>query len=127
MFKKILYVLSSIIWILLGGIWMALLWSIMGILLCLTIIGIPFGLQCFKIAKFSFLPIRKKVELHYSSHPIINALWLVLVGWEMVLVYLVVGIANCLTILGIPTGIRCFKIMKLAIFPFGANIKKLDK
>ena len=87
-------------------------------------IGIPFGLECFKLAKFSFLPIGKKSELNFKKHPVANVLWAILGGWEMALMYLLFGIANCITVIGIPTGLRCFKIVKLAIFPFGAKIKK---
>ena len=127
MLKKILYVLACVIWILLGGIWMALIWAALGLLLCLTVIGIPFGMQCFKLAVFSFLPVGKKVDTNFGMHPVANALWLIFVGWDMAIIYLLVGIANCLMILGIPTGVRCFRIMKLALFPFGANIKKSVK
>ena len=52
-------VISNIIWIIFGGIWLALIWSVFGIILCITIVGIPFGVQCFKLAAFSFLPKRK--------------------------------------------------------------------
>lgn len=114
---------ANIIWILFGGIWLALLWLLIGILLCITIVGIPLGLQCFKAAKLSFAPFGKKVILNFTEHPIANTIWAVTGGWGMALVYLVVGIINCITIFGIPRGIQCFKIMKLALFPFGAKVK----
>ena len=117
-------VISNIIWIIFGGIWLALIWSVFGIILCITIVGIPFGVQCFKLAAFSFLPKRKKVILNFRSHPVANILWLILVGWETSVVYLIFGIANCLTVIGISKGIQCFKIMKLAFFPFGASVKQ---
>lgn len=115
--------ISNLIWIILGGIWLALLWAICGILLCITIIGIPFGIQCFKAAAISFAPFGKRVIWDFGKHPIVNVIWLILLGWEMALIYLVAGILNCITIFGIPRGIQCFKIMKLAIFPFGAKIR----
>ena len=122
--KKVLHVLSCIIWILCGGIEMALLWYIIGLILCISIVGIPFGLECFKLARFSFLPVGKTVEWNYKKYPIANMIWAIIGGWVMALIYLLFGIANCITLIGIPTGIRCFRIMKLAIFPFGAKIKK---
>lgn len=116
--------ISNIIWFLLGGIWLALLWGFFGVILCVSIVGIPLGLQCFKIAKLSMFPYGKKVELDFSKHPIANTIWLILGGWEMVIVYLVVGVLSCITIVGIGKGIQCFKIMKLAFFPFGAKVRK---
>ena len=118
--KKILDFISNVIWVLLGGIWLALLWCLWGVVLCITIIGIPFGMQCFKIARLSLLPYGKEVILNFGKHPVANVLWALIGGWEMALVYLIVGAINCITIIGIPRGIQCFKIMKLAFFPFGS-------
>lgn len=115
--------IANIIWLLFGGIWLALLWFLCGIVLCITIIGIPLGLQCFKAAKLSLAPFGKKVDLNFSEHPIANIIWVLICGWEIALVYLVMGLINCITIIGIPRGIQCFKFMKLAIFPFGAKVK----
>lgn len=116
-------IISNIFWIIFGGIWLALLWLLCGILLCVTIVGIPFGIQCFKMARLSFAPYGKKVDLNFSEHPIANTVWAIFGGWVIALVYLLVGVINCITIIGIPRGIQCFKIMKLAFFPFGADIK----
>lgn len=118
-----LKLIKNLLWVLLGGLWLALLWSIFGILFCITFVGIPFGIQCFKLAKLSFLPYKKKVMTHFKSHPIANLIWSILGGWEMAIAYLLFGIANCITIIGIPKGIQCFKITKLAFAPFGAKIK----
>lgn len=115
--------LANVFWAILGGIELALMWLLTGVLLCITIIGIPFGLQCFKAAKLSLFPFGKKVELRFGAHPIANVLWLIFFGWEMALVYLFCGIANCVTIIGIPNGIQSFKMMKLAFAPFGAQVK----
>ena len=116
--------LSNVIWILLGGIWLWLAWCICGIVLCITIIGIPFGVQCFKVAGVSLLPYGKQVITDYSKHPIANVLWLVILGWEMALFHLFIGVLNCITIIGIPRGIQCFKITKMALFPFGSVATK---
>ena len=116
-------IIANIIWIIFGGIWLALLWLLLGVLLCITIVGIPFGLQCFKMAWLSLAPYGKKVDLNFTEHPIANTIWAVFGGWAIALVYFMVGLLNCITIIGIPRGIQCFKIMKLAFFPFGAKIK----
>ena len=115
--------IANLIWMIFGGLVLALLWFLLGVLLCITIVGIPFGLQCFKIAKLSLLPFGKKVKLNFFKHKIANILWVVLGGWAFALLYLMFAIMNIITIIGIPKGIYCFKIMKLALFPFGAVIK----
>ena len=114
--------LANVIWILLGGLWLALLWLMLGLLLCITIVGAPLGVQCFKMAKLSLVPYGKKVVLNIKAHPIANTIWAIVGGWEMALVYLLVGLLNCITIIGIARGVQCFKMMKLAFFPFGAKV-----
>ena len=118
-----LRILSNIIWILFGGIWLALLWGLCGIVLCITVVGIPFGVQCFKAAMLSLAPYGKEVTLNLKEHPIANTIWAIVGGWEMAILYLLIALINCITIVGIPRGIQCFKIMKLAFFPFGAKVK----
>jgi uncharacterized membrane protein YccF (DUF307 family) len=115
--------IGNIIWFIFGGLISGLLWLLLGALLCVTIIGIPLGIQCFKVATLSFAPFGKKVDLNPGKHMISNVIWAVLLGWELALYYLFAGIACCITIIGIPNGIVAFKLMKLAFLPFGAEIK----
>ena len=115
--------LANLIWMIFGGLALALLWCALGLLLCITVVGIPFGIQCFKIAKLSLFPFGKKVKLNFSKHKVANILWFVLCGWAIALLYFMFAILNIITIIGFPKGIYCFKIMKLAISPFGAVIK----
>lgn len=115
--------IANIIWAIFGGIFLALIWALIGLILCITIIGIPLGIQCFKMARLSLFPYGKKVDLNFTEHPIANIIWAVIGGWELALIYLFLGLINCITIIGIPKGIQCFKFMKLALFPFGAEIK----
>ena len=114
--------LGNIVWIILGGIWLALGWLILGLLLCITIIGIPLGTQCFKAAKLTLAPFGKKVRLNFGKHPIANIIWLIICGWGMAVGYLVSGLVCCITIIGIPFGLQAFKMMQLAFFPFGAQV-----
>ena len=116
--------IGNIIWFIFGGLVSGIMWILLGLLLCITIIGIPLRLQCFKVAKLSFAPFGKKVDVNPSKHIISNVIWAVLVGWELALYYLFAGIFCCITIIGIPNGIVAFKMMKLAFLPFGAEIKK---
>lgn len=120
---KIIKIISNIIWFIFGGLISGLLWLLLGAVLCITIVGIPFGTQCFKVAKLSFAPFGKHVHYHFLAHPIANVIWAVFVGWELAIVYLLSGIACCITIVGIPNGIMSFKMMKLAFLPFGAKVK----
>lgn len=117
-----IHAITNLIWFIFGGLILGLLWSIAGLILCITVIGIPLGLQCFKAAKLSFFPFGKKVELHFSKHPIANLIWLLIGGWGFAIVYLILGVLNCVTVVGIPNGIHCFKMTKLAFCPFGAKI-----
>ena len=115
--------IGNIIWFVFGGAIAALLWLIAGILLSITIIGIPFGVQAFKFAGLVVFPFGKDVDTNFSEHPIINILWAVFFGWEMMLGYLGLGVLFCITIIGIPFGLQWFKLAQLALFPFGAKIK----
>ncbi|MDI6453516.1 YccF domain-containing protein [Peloplasma aerotolerans] len=115
--------LGNIIWFIFGGWLAALLWLIAGILLSITIIGLPLGLQCFKFARLVVFPFGKEVETNFEKHPIINIIWAIFFGWEMALSYIVIGIIFCITIIGIPFGLQWFKLTMLALFPFGARIK----
>lgn len=116
--------IANVIWIIFGGLIGALLWCLAGLILCITVVGIPLGLQCFKFAKISFAPFGKKVKLHFGKHPIVNLIWLVLVGWEMMIVYLFAALLCCITIVGIPMALQALKFSKLALAPFGAEVGK---
>ena len=115
--------IGNILWFFLGGLWLGLGWAIAGLILCITIIGIPLGKQCFKAAKLTFAPFGKKVNVNFSKHPIANILWAIFFGWEMALGYLASGVICCVTIIGIPFGLQAFKMMQLAFLPFGAEVR----
>jgi len=114
--------LGNIIWFVFGGLIAAILWALLGVLLSITIIGIPLGLQCFKFASLVLFPFGREVNIKFEKHPIANILWAVLFGWEMALGYIGIGILFCITIIGIPFGLQWFKLTTLALFPFGAKI-----
>ena len=84
--------LGNILWLLIVGIGSALSWLFLGIIWCITIIGIPFGKQCFKFAKLSFLPFGKNVKTNFSKHPIANILWMVFGGLELAIAYVLIGL-----------------------------------
>jgi uncharacterized membrane protein YccF (DUF307 family) len=116
--------LGNIIWILCGGFWQALAWGVMGLLWCITIIGIPIGRQCFKLASLAFAPFGKEVQYGGGAPSVIaNIFWLLISGVPLAIVAALNGLLLCCTIIGIPFGLQCFKIAKLALMPFGATVR----
>jgi uncharacterized membrane protein YccF (DUF307 family) len=119
-----MYFIGNILWLLLGGIIAFILWMLAGLILCLTIIGIPFGIQCFKIAEFVLWPFGKEIELGNfgAGGLLLNIIWILLFGWEFAVFHVVIGLILCITIVGIPFGLQHFKFAKLGLIPFGARI-----
>ncbi len=116
--------LGNLIWLIFGGLISALGWALAGLLLCLTIIGIPFGRQCFKIAALVALPFGKRVtvgEFGFSGL-IGNILWVILLGWELMLLHLIWALLLAITVVGIPFALQHVKFARLALLPFGARV-----
>lgn len=119
--------LGNIIWFIFGGFFAGLGWLLAGAIWCVTIIGIPIGLQCFKLAGLSFWPFGKKVVYSTSTVSIlVNIIWLIISGLPLALVHCVSGLILCITIIGIPFGLQSFKLAKLALMPFGARVVLSD-
>lgn len=118
--------IGNIIWIIFGGIFIFFEYLIGGFILCLTIIGIPFGLQCIKFAFVGLAPFGVKITDTSSNtgclSTVMNILWLCCGGFWIALTHLFFGILLCLTIIGIPFGKQHFKLMNLAFSPFGKSI-----
>lgn len=114
--------LGNIIWFLLVG-WIAWIgWILAGLVWCLTIIGIPFGIQAFKIAGLVVFPFGKEVQTNFDAHPIANLIWLLVFGIGMAIGFLVASLIFAITIIGIPFAKQTFKLSKLSLIPFGAKI-----
>ena len=116
--------IGNILWIIFGGLLSALGWIAAGAMWCVTIVGIPIGLQCFKLASISFNPFGKEVIYEDSGAVsfLVNVLWLLLSGWVLALCNFILGCVLCVTIVGIPFGKQFFKIAKLSLRPFGAVV-----
>ena len=114
--------IGNLIWFLLVGLWSAIGFILGGIVLCISIIGIPFGLQCFKLAELMIWPFGKEPKIHFERHPIANIIWLIFMGIEQFIGFTVVGLILCITIIGIPFGLQCFKLATLGALPFGAEV-----
>jgi uncharacterized membrane protein YccF (DUF307 family) len=116
----------NVLWLVLAGFWLAIAYVVAGLLLCITIIGIPFGVQSFKLAGYALWPFGRVLVPSPTRMKglsvVLNVLWFVLAGWWLALAHLVTGILLCLTIIGIPLGVADFKMAGAALVPFGKEI-----
>ena len=122
--------IGNILWFVLAGIWLAIGYAIAGLVLCITIIGIPFGIQAFKLAGFVLWPFGRRVVAKPEALGVLdivfNILWLLFFGWELFIAHLVAGLLLCITIIGIPFGLQSFKLSLLALWPFGQTVVPSD-
>ncbi|NLQ82009.1 YccF domain-containing protein [Streptococcus mutans] len=117
--------LGNIVWFLCAGLLSFIGWSLAGIILCLTVILIPFGLQCFKIAGFGLFPFGKSISLSSNvSSLIFNIIWILVIGWELAVIHLASAFLLCITIIGIPFALQSIKMASISLFPFGITIIK---
>ncbi len=115
--------LGNILWFIFGGFFSGLGWIIAGIIWCVTIVGIPVGMQCFKMSLLSFMPFGREVRYEGGAVSfIVNVLWFIISGLELAIANALLGLLLCATIVGIPFGLQYFKIAKLALAPFGAVV-----
>lgn len=118
-----MHFLGNLIWFIFGGWALALSWLVVGLLWCVTIIGIPVGVQCLKMAQLVVWPFGKSVKVSSGSMSlIVNILWWFFGGLELALASVVMGVVFCITIIGIPIGKQHFKLAHLALFPVGAKV-----
>ena len=120
-------VLLNIIWVVFGGLMIAVEYAVSSIVMMITIIGIPFGLQTLKLARVALWPFGSDiVDDGWPSGclaGVMNVIWWFVGGIPIVLTHLAWGVIFCITIVGIPFGLQHFKLMKLALFPFGMEVR----
>lgn len=117
-------ILGNIFWFIRGGFLSGLSWLIAGVLWCVSIIGIPIGIQCFKFAGLAFWPFGKDIVYGGGAVSLLaNIVWLIVSGIPMAVGNVAVGIICYITIIGIPFGKQFFKIAKLSLMPFGAEVR----
>ena len=115
--------IGNVIWIIFGGLFTAIGWLLAGIIFYITIIGIPLGRQCFKFASLTLAPFGKEIRYGGGAPSIIaNVFWVIIIGFWEAASYAILGVIYCITIIGIPFGLQLFKLAKLALFPFGAEV-----
>jgi uncharacterized membrane protein YccF (DUF307 family) len=115
----------NVIWVLFGGIWLWLLYLVAGVIACVTIIGIPFGLAAFRIGWYALWPFGRTVVDHPAAgvaSTVGNVLWLLVFGWWLALGHLTTAIAQALTIIGIPLALGNLKMVPVSLFPLGKRI-----
>ncbi len=117
--------LGNLLWLVLGGLVLFLLYGVFGLLMCCTIVGIPFGVQLWKLGALALCPFGSDVSM--TTQPscltlVFNVLWLVLGWWEIALVHLFFAAICAVTIVGIPFAVQHIKLMKMSLMPFGSKI-----
>lgn len=118
-------IIGNILWFFLGGAIVCLIYFVIGLVMCCTIIGIPFGVQLWKLGLLALCPFDREVESNPGSGclpTVFNILWIVTGWWEIALVHLFFGIICAITIIGIPFAKQHFKMMKMSLLPFGSTI-----
>ena len=119
--------LGNILWLIFGGLLIAIIYFLVGLIMCLTLIGIPFGAQLFKLGTYSLWPFGHEIQ-YGPNEPgclstVMNLLWILLGWWEIAIIHLICGLIFCITIVGIPFGILHFRMALNSIFPFGKEVR----
>src|SRR5262249_36560761 len=127
--EAIMRVLLNIIWLLLCGIWMAIAYVVAGVVCCILIITIPFGIASFRIANYSLWPFGLTVvrrDTARAAATLGTVLWLIFAGVWLAIGHVITGALLCLTIIGIPLGVANFKMIPISLLPLGSEIVPLN-
>lgn len=120
----------NVIWLVFGGFWLFLGYLLAGLILVITIIGIPFGIAAFRIGAYALWPFgRTAVDRPDAGAASLvgNVLWVILAGWWLALGHVFTGILQCITIIGIPLGLANFKLIPISLMPLGREIVSTDR
>jgi uncharacterized membrane protein YccF (DUF307 family) len=121
-------IVLNVIWLVLSGFWLFLGYLAAGVLLCVLIVTIPWGVASFRIGAYALWPFVRTVVAHPTSGTwsfLGNVVWVILAGWWLALGHVLSGIALCLTIIGIPMAIADFKLVPVSLAPLGKEIVRL--
>ncbi|MFF7413725.1 YccF domain-containing protein [Streptomyces lydicus] len=122
--------LLNVLWLVLSGFWLALGYVLAGIICCILIITIPFGIASFRIAGYALWPFGRTTVLRHDAgvgSAVGNVIWIIFAGWWLALGHIVTGLALCVTIIGIPFGIANFKMIPISLVPLGRDIVPTDQ
>lgn len=117
--------LLNLIWLVLAGIWMAIGYVVAGLICCVLIVTIPFGIAAFRIAGFALWPFGRTTVPRRGAgvgSTFGNLIWFIVAGWWLALGHLVTGLLLCVTIIGIPLGLANFKLIPISLVPLGREI-----
>jgi uncharacterized membrane protein YccF (DUF307 family) len=117
--------LLNLIWLVLAGFWLAVGYAVAGIICCVLIVTIPFGIASFRIAAYTLWPFGRTIVDKRSAGAgalLGNLIWILVAGWWLALGHLTTGIALCLTVIGIPLGVANFKLIPVSLVPLGKQI-----
>ena len=123
-------ILLNVIWLIFGGLWLAIGYAIVALVMFILIITIPFGVAAIRISVFCLWPFGRtlvKREDAGAGSLIGNVIWIVLAGWWLALGHVITGVVMCLTIIGIPLGLANFKLIPVSLTPFGRDIVDSDE
>ena len=127
---QLVRLILNVIWLVLCGWWMAILYFLAGLVAFILIITIPFGIAAWRIGGYVLWPFGRQIEWRRDAgipSLIGNIIWAILLGWELALAHLLAGIGLCLTIIGIPLGLANFKIIPISLVPLGARVVPSDR
>ena len=122
--------LLNLIWLVFGGLWLALGYALVALVMCILIITIPFGIAAGRMALFCLWPFGRTLVRKPGAGAgslIGNVIWIVLAGWWLALGHLATGIAMCITVIGIPLGLANFKLIPVSLTPFGREIVEIGQ
>jgi uncharacterized membrane protein YccF (DUF307 family) len=122
-------IIGNVLWFLLAGIWLAIGYAAAGLVAFVLIVTIPFGIASFRLAGYVVWPFGRTVVWRREAgfwSAVGNVVWVVVVGWGLALAHLAVGLLLCLTIIGIPFGVACWKMVPLALLPLGRRVVPVE-
>ena len=115
----------NIIWLVLSGFWMAIGYAVAGVICCVLIITIPWGIAAFRMANYALWPFGRTIVSKPSAGTMSflgNIIWFVFAGWWLAIGHIVTGVVMCLTVIGIPLGLASFKLVPVSLAPLGKDI-----
>jgi uncharacterized membrane protein YccF (DUF307 family) len=121
--------IGNVLWFVLAGWWLALAYAVAGVLACILIVTIPFGIASFRLAGYALWPFGRRVVIARDAgvlSVIGNIVWIVLFGWELAVLHVVAGLLLMITIVGIPFGVASLKLATLALVPLGTRVVEAE-
>ncbi|WFN92922.1 YccF domain-containing protein [Gordonia sihwensis] len=115
----------NVLWLVLCGLWMAIGYVLAGVVCCILIITIPFGIASFRMANYALWPFGRTVvrkPTAGAASTVGNVIWIIVAGIWLALGHLTTGLALCITVIGIPLGVASFKMIPISLVPLGAEI-----